>query len=78
MNAAQRKAAFDLPIGFQKEVMLFQHVTKAIKAEGVNLPQSHKYQPLDGYLISAERWRRDRDQLLEQPGSRTRKPCFRC
>lgn len=50
------------------KVMLFQHVTKAIKAGGVNLPQSHKYQPLDGYLISAERWRRDRDQLLERAG----------
>lgn len=50
------------------KVMLFQHVAKAIKAGGVNLPQSHKYQPLDSYLITTERWQRDRDQLLERAG----------
>jgi hypothetical protein len=34
--------------------MLFQHVAKAIKSGGVNLPQSHKYRPLDGYMIGAD------------------------
>ena len=50
------------------KVMLFQHVAKAIKSGGVNLPQSHKYRPLDGYMIGADEWRRERDQLLAQAG----------
>jgi hypothetical protein len=50
------------------KVMLFQHVTRAIKSGGVNLPQSHKYRPLDGYMIGAVEWRRERDQLLAQAG----------
>ena len=48
--------------------MLFQHLTKAIKSGSVNLPQSHKYRPLDGYMIGADEWRRERDQLLAQAG----------
>lgn len=51
------------------KVMLFQHVTKAIKSGGVNLPQSHKYRPLDGYMISPEEWTRDREHLLAQAGT---------
>ncbi|OZA18742.1 MAG: hypothetical protein B7Y02_01335 [Rhodobacterales bacterium 17-64-5] len=50
------------------KVLLFQHLTKAIKPGSVNLPQSHKYRPLDGYMIGADEWRRDRDQLLAQAG----------
>ncbi len=50
------------------KVILFQHVARAIKAGVVNLPQSHRYQPLDSYLIGTERWKRDREQLLERAG----------
>ena len=50
------------------KVMLFQHVSKAIKSGGVNLPQSYKYRPLDDYLVSSDEWRRERSQLLEQAG----------
>lgn len=50
------------------KVILFQHVARAIKAGGVNLPQSHRYQPLDSYLVGTERWQRDREQLLERAG----------
>jgi hypothetical protein len=34
--------------------MLFQHVSKAIKSGSVSLTQSHKYRPLDDYLISPD------------------------
>jgi TnpA family transposase len=50
------------------KVLLFQHVSKAIKSGAVNLAQSHKYRPLDDYLISADEWRRERSHLLEQAG----------
>ena len=50
------------------KVMLFQHVSKAIKSGSVNLAQSNKYRPLDDYLISAGQWRRERSELLEQAG----------
>jgi TnpA family transposase len=50
------------------KVMLFQHVSKAIKSGSISLTQSHKYRPLDDYLISPDEWRRERSQLLEQAG----------
>jgi TnpA family transposase len=50
------------------KVMLFQHVSKAIKSGSISLTQSHKYRPLDDYLISPDQWRRERSQLLEQAG----------
>jgi TnpA family transposase len=50
------------------KVMLFQHVSKAIKSGSVSLTQSHKYRPLDDYLISPDQWRHERSLLLEQAG----------
>ena len=50
------------------KVMLFQHVSKAIKSGSVSLTQSHKYRPLDDYLIRPDQWRRERSKLLEQAG----------
>jgi len=50
------------------KIMLFQHVSKAIKSGSANLTRSHKYRPLDDYLINSDEWRRNRSQLLGQAG----------
>jgi len=50
------------------KVFLFQHVTAAIKSGDLNLTQSYKYRPMDSYLIDADRWNRDKAQLLERAG----------
>lgn len=50
------------------KVFLFQHVTGAIKAGDLNLARSYKYRPMDSYLIDADRWRREKAQLLERAG----------
>lgn len=50
------------------KVFLFQHVTSAIKAGNLNLRRSYKYRPMDSYLIDADRWEQQRDQLLERAG----------
>jgi TnpA family transposase len=48
------------------KILLFQHVSEAIKSGSVNLPQSQKYRALDGYMIEAEDWKRNRSALLKQ------------
>lgn len=50
------------------KVCLFRHVAGAIKAGNLNLDGSYKYRPLDDYLISRERWSREKQQLLERAG----------
>jgi len=50
------------------KVFLFQHVTGAIKSGDLNLASSYKYRPMDSYLINADRWDREKIQLLERAG----------
>lgn len=50
------------------KVLLFQRVAQAIKSGSINLSHSIKFRPLDGYMIGADRWRRERDDLLAQAG----------
>ena len=50
------------------KVFLFQHVTGAIKAGDLNLARSYKYRPMDAYLIDRNRWRQEKEQLLERAG----------
>ena len=50
------------------KVFLFQHVTGAIKSGDLNLARSYKYRPMDTYLIDADRWKREKSQLLERAG----------
>ena len=50
------------------KVLLFQHVAAAIKSGDLNLSQSYKYRPMDDYLIAPERWRKEKQQLLERAG----------
>ena len=50
------------------KVLLFQHVTGAIKSGDLNLARSYKYRPMDSYLIATDRWKREKHQLLERAG----------
>ena len=50
------------------KAFLFRHVAGAIKAGNLNLEGSYKYRPLDDYLISRERWNRDKSLLLDRAG----------
>ena len=50
------------------KVFLFQHVTAAIKSGDLNIARSYKYRPMDSYLIDADRWKREKTQLLERAG----------
>lgn len=46
------------------KAFLFAHIAKALKAGTLNLDHSYKYRPLDDYLISKERWQREKGDLL--------------
>ena len=48
------------------KVFLFMHIAYALKSGTLNLEHSHKYRPLDDYMISKQRWNRDRNQLIER------------
>jgi hypothetical protein len=50
------------------KALLFLHLQNAIKSGILNLQHSYKYRPLDDYLIERERWRRDKQLLLERAG----------
>ena len=50
------------------KVFLFQHVAATIKSGDLNLSQSYKYRPMDDYLIDPERWREEKQDLLERAG----------
>lgn len=50
------------------KVFLFQHVAGAIKSGDLNLTQSYKYRPMDTYLIDRNRWRQEKEHLLERAG----------
>jgi hypothetical protein len=52
------------------KAFLFMHTATAIKSGGLNFQHSYKYRPLDDYLISKERWHRDKAILLERAGLR--------
>lgn len=50
------------------KAFLFMHTATGIKSGGLNFQHSYKYRPLDDYLISKERWHRDKAVSLEQAG----------
>ena len=50
------------------KVYLFQHVAGAVKAGNLNLDGSYKYRPIDGYLISRNRWEKEKPELLARAG----------
>ena len=50
------------------KVYLFQHVAGAVKAGNLNLNGSYKYRPLDDYLISRDRWNKEKRNFSPAPG----------
>ncbi len=50
------------------KVFLFQHVTTGIKSGDLNITRSYKYRPMDTYLVDADRWKREKAQLLKRAG----------
>jgi hypothetical protein len=50
------------------KAFLFMYTATGIKSGGLNFQHSYKYRPLDDYLISKDRWHRDKAILLERAG----------
>lgn len=48
------------------KALLFMHVANAIKSGQLNLERSYKYRSLDEYLISRDRWVREKKDLLHR------------
>ena len=67
----EREAVLSASDGFRTslcKVYLFQHVAGAVKAGNLNLDGSYKYRPLDDYLISGDRWEKEKPELLARAG----------
>ena len=65
----QERAAVTQSGGFRPSLykaFFFMHVAGAIKSGQLNLEHSYKYRPLDEYLISKERWQREKETLLSR------------
>ena len=50
------------------KVFLFIHVANALKSGMLNLKDSYKYRPLSDYIISKDRWDKEKDSLLIRAG----------
>jgi len=50
------------------KAFLFQHIASAIKSGTLNLQHSYKYQSLDKYMISKDRWQAEREALMHRAG----------
>jgi len=50
------------------KVFLFQHIASALKSGTFNLQHSYKYQSLDKYMISKERWETEKEILMNRAG----------
>jgi hypothetical protein len=50
------------------KAFLFIHIQSGIKSGALNLTHSYKYRPLDDYLIDRDRWRKNKDTLMERAG----------
>ncbi len=50
------------------KVFLFINIASAVKSGRLNLKHSYKYRPLDDYLISKERWEKEKETLIERAG----------
>ena len=67
----ERKAVLNTSDGFRIslcKVYLFQHVVGAVKAGNLNLDGSYKYRPMNDYLISKDRWEKEKTELLARAG----------
>ena len=71
LRYAERDAVSNGVKGFRTslfKVFLFQHVARAVKAGNLNLDGSYKYRPLDDYLISRNRWNKEKAEFLSRAG----------
>jgi len=50
------------------KTLLFIHIADAIKSGKLNIKYSYRYKAIQDYLISDERWQKDRVKLLEKAG----------
>jgi len=48
--------------------LLFQKIADAIKSGVLNLKHSYKYRPFEDYLISKERWKEEKQELINRAG----------
>jgi len=47
------------------KILLFFHISDAIKSGILNLKYSYRYQNFESYLIDKEKWEKDKNELLE-------------
>ncbi len=69
LKSAEREAVTEGNQRFRVSLykaLLFIHIQGAIKSGALNLEHSFKYRSLDSYLISRERWFRNKKVLLER------------
>lgn len=69
LSAREQKMLFDEKGKFRVSLykaLLFVKIADCLKAGTLNLRQSHKYRPLDDYLLPAEVWHREREELLQR------------
>ena len=67
LNDEEKKVIFDsgkFRVSLYK-IILFFHVSDAIKSGTLNLKYSYRYKDFDSYLIDKDEWDKDRDQLLK-------------
>lgn len=50
------------------KILLFMHVSDAIKSGELNLKHSYRYLSIDEYLVNKATWEKDKSQLLESTG----------
>ncbi len=69
LSARQQELVFDEAGKFRVSLykaLLFIGVADALKAGTLNLSHSHKYRPLDDYLLPRQRWQELRAECLER------------
>jgi TnpA family transposase len=69
LSAREQKMVFDEAGKFRVSLykaLLFIKTADALKAGTLNLIHSHKYRPLDDYLLPAQVWRVERDECLRR------------
>lgn len=69
LSAREQKMVFDEAGKFRVSLykaLLFIKIADALKAGTLNLMHSHKYRPLDDYLLPAQTWLAQRDECMRR------------
>lgn len=67
----QSKVIFDMKGKLRVSLykfFLFQQIAEAIKSGVLNVKHSYKYRPFETYLISKERWKKEKHELIDRAG----------